>query len=916
MKRQVKITKKPLPKAQQGLYTKEKLTNNGFQFPVNFKEGMAPGFDVNKNIGPVDRDKANIEAERGETIITPMGDDAWTKSLPKTYIIGGKKHSKGGTPLNVPEGSFIFSDYLKEKNPDVFKLLNKPFKKSGYTYAELSKPYMLNDDIKLLLDPDSDHITRDTAQLNIQNKVDKLGMISLLQESTKGFTDDEGNTDIPSVGMPFLEKTGIDLEKAVDPFLKAIKQPVQEQQQQPGMTPDMMPQMGGMPPMGPPPMEQGMPPMEDAIPMGRKGGHFIIMKKGGTVKKYQDGGSYKSVIDNTQGLFADFAKEAQSDMYKTGGDIKQYQTAGTTTAGSLRQGEIVKQNPQTGKFEIYDSTGKLIGYINPTAEQLNISRQANIPANAVVLDRSKFATEGEYMLAKQKAFNEAVGKPVVVINPDGSVKQLSKKNVNLTYEGEDLKTTFNNQGNLAGQYSYLQKQFNNPKVKQELQKRALAALDKPENIRGMSAAEVTALKQKLQDPEYAYQQFMDMQKRNYATYAHSFGEGRKKIKDRPNNPDGTSASANKDFEDEWKRIGLTAPDRATAAAQQAIYIGYQNLIDDKQANKITDPEVMTAIAPFEVGQVGLDDDAITGEALNGKSAEGKISKVDGIYTNTTTGQLAMIKNPTDIAEADLAPGEGVMKPGKKPQYKSGDVRKGWTAPDIWNFWGASQEVFRDQPQQPFNAMPNTFLPNVALLSPDDMQAQIRGSIKAQGDIANAYAGPQATIAAMSNMSGADQVASQTAQVHNQNIGIINQHEQYKSQVLNQASQNAANLTTNLADKWAQLKDNMQARKSAALAEVRKAFGQGESNEGAFQAMNLQTPNYQWDPFTQDYYGFIPGSDIEPTYNNQSNAADKFQEYKNRFPGVADSAITQLVKADMGIKETYPEYLNYSSGIPE
>jgi hypothetical protein len=57
-----------------------------------------------------------------------MGDDAWTKSLPKTYIIGGKKHSKGGTPLNVPEGSFIFSDYLKEKNPDVFKLLNKPFK--------------------------------------------------------------------------------------------------------------------------------------------------------------------------------------------------------------------------------------------------------------------------------------------------------------------------------------------------------------------------------------------------------------------------------------------------------------------------------------------------------------------------------------------------------------------------------------------------------------------------------------------------------------------------------------------------------------------------------------------------------------------------------------------------------------------
>jgi hypothetical protein len=910
MKRQVKITKAPLPKAQQGLYTKEKLTNNGFQFPVNFKEGMAPGFDVKKNLGPVDRDKANIEAEKGETIITPMGDDAWTKSLPKTYIIGGKRHSKGGTPLNVPEGSFIFSDYLKEKNPDVHKLLNRPVKKGGYTYADLSKPFMLNADIQLMLDPDSDHITRDTAQLNIQNKVDKLGMISLLQESTKGFTDDEGNTDIPSVGVPYLEKSGIDLEKAIDPFLQAIKQPVQEQQQPQGMSPDMMPQMGGMPQQGMPPMEQGMPPMDGAIPMGRKGGQILVMKKGGSVKKFQDGGSYKSIVDSTNSMFADFAKEAQSDMYKTGGDIKEYQTAGTTTsAGALRQGEIVKMNPQTGKFEIYNAEGKLVGYVNPSEQQLNINRSANIPANAVVLDRSKFATEAEYMIAKQKAFADAGGKPVVVVNPDGTIKQLSKKNVNLTYEGEDLKTTFNGRTELAAQYSYLEKQFNNPKVKEELKKRALAALDVPKNVRGMEPAEIAALKQKLQDPEYAYQQFMDMQKRNYATYAHSFGEGRKQIKDRANDPDGTSAAANKDFEDEWKRIGLKAPDRATAAAQQAIYIGYQNLIDDKQANKITDPEVMNAIAPFKVGQVGKTDDAIMGEG-----AAGQISAVDGIYTNTTTGQLAMLDNPTEIGEGDLPGSEGVMKPGKKPQYKSGDVRKGWTAPDIWNFWGAAQEVYRDQPQQPFNAMPNVYLPNVGLLSPDDMQAQIRGTLQGQGDIVNAYAGPQAAIAAMSNMSGADQVASQTAQVHNQNIQIINQHELNKSQILNQASQNAATLTTNLSDKWAQLKDNMQARKSAALAEVRKAFAQGESNEGAFQAMNLNTPNYQWDPFSQDYYGFIPGSDIEPTYSNKQTARGLFEEYRDAMPGVSDNAITQLVKADMGIKDT-PDYLNYSSGIP-
>lgn len=77
MKRKELIIKALLPKAQQGLYTKRKLTNNAFQFPVTFKEGMEPNLEVKKNIGPVPRDKANIEAEKGETILTPMGDDAW-----------------------------------------------------------------------------------------------------------------------------------------------------------------------------------------------------------------------------------------------------------------------------------------------------------------------------------------------------------------------------------------------------------------------------------------------------------------------------------------------------------------------------------------------------------------------------------------------------------------------------------------------------------------------------------------------------------------------------------------------------------------------------------------------------------------------------------------------------------------------
>ena len=58
---------------------------------------------------PVPRDEANIEAEKGETVLTDFtGDGSY-----QMFNIGGKRHSEGGTPLNLPEQSFIYSDTRK-----------------------------------------------------------------------------------------------------------------------------------------------------------------------------------------------------------------------------------------------------------------------------------------------------------------------------------------------------------------------------------------------------------------------------------------------------------------------------------------------------------------------------------------------------------------------------------------------------------------------------------------------------------------------------------------------------------------------------------------------------------------------------------------------------------------------------------
>lgn len=838
MKRKVIVTKAPLQKAQQGLFTKRKLTNNAFQFPVTFKEGMEPNLEVNKNLGPVSRDKANIEAEKGETILTPMGDDAWTHTLPKTYIIGGKKHSKGGTPLDVPEGSFIFSDHLKERNEKIHEMLGKAARKSGYTYAELSKPYMLNDDIRVLLDPDSDKITRETAEMNIKNKTDKLGLIALLQESAKGFSDDQGNIDLPTVGIPYLEKTGIDIEDAMEPFLQAIKQPVQQQQQP----------MSGMEGMPPEAMGQ---PMPQEMPMQRKGG-LVKMQKGGSVPKYQN--------------------------------------AGSVVPSKLKAGEKVIFNATTNKYEIVNAEGKVVGTVNFDSNESTKLTRPQVPSNAVILTRK------EYEADKEAAFKAAGNKPLVIKNDDGTYRKINKASSLGKYEGEDLNTLFAGQENIAKKYQYLKSKFNDPAVKEELKRRAIAALKDPaQRSRSMTTAEVNALVKKLEDPEYAYQMFMDMQKRNLATLAHQEAGKIKKISEHKDAADPGSV-ANQDFFDSWSKVGVNAPTEEEAKLQQALYIGYKDLILDK--NKLA-PELREKVKDFDIAQVGAKDRAdISGVGGGG----GGISIIDGDYTNTTTGEVASVGDPYTFEEGDLPPGTEIMTPEKKREYISDKVRKGWTAPNIYELYRTTKELYGDVPQQPWMAAPATYLPRAFLLSPEDMQRNFRGMAMGAGEQLMASGVGPAAMAALTNLSGADQMAQYTAQIHNENQQILNGTERDRANRIQTMFQNFANVATTLHDRWAQLKDNMQARRSAARAEVSKAFAAGEQAEMDLQALNMRTRNYQIDPYTMDYTGFIPTGDITPTAGTNTQLTDRAKDIQNESPGMTYTEALAYAKAEAGITD--------------
>lgn len=140
---------------------------------------------VGNTMGPVPREMANIEAEKGETVYGDIDGDGALEHM----NIGGKRHTEGGTPLNVPEGSFIFSDTKKMRirDEEILKQFGLSARPSGYTPAEIAKRYDLNKYKAIMEDPDADPISKQTAQLMVEKYNEKLALLSMVQESLKGF---------------------------------------------------------------------------------------------------------------------------------------------------------------------------------------------------------------------------------------------------------------------------------------------------------------------------------------------------------------------------------------------------------------------------------------------------------------------------------------------------------------------------------------------------------------------------------------------------------------------------------------------------------------------------------------------------------------------------------------------------------
>jgi len=113
--------------------------------------------------GGVHSGMPNAEVEKEEVMRMPNG---------QTKQVDGPSHENGGVPVNIPDGTQIFSDRLKD--PTTKK-----------TFAKMAEQYKTNKQDKILNNPKADKTAKSTAELVAQIKQAKLDKLFETQEQLK-----------------------------------------------------------------------------------------------------------------------------------------------------------------------------------------------------------------------------------------------------------------------------------------------------------------------------------------------------------------------------------------------------------------------------------------------------------------------------------------------------------------------------------------------------------------------------------------------------------------------------------------------------------------------------------------------------------------------------------------------------------
>ena len=815
----------------------------------SYHGGNDPEIKVNRTLKPTSKENATLEAELGETVITNLQGEG----IPEFYKIGGKPHSKGGTPLNLPANSFIFSKdkslYIKDE--DILKMFGKTPKKKGYSPAELSKSFDLNKYREILIDPNADKKSKETAEMMIKNYNLKLGSLALVQESMKGFED-----GIPAVALPYLDHMQINPTDLLGPQ-NAPGQGLQQFKGGGSYVPKY--QMAGQfDPTSPEVQEEQEAfwnlfdiKSKEKTNIGQLGKRLLgpTMDAITAMKNASDPSAERAINMATR-------LENIADVQDSDRGTNTFNPVGVIRPDAMTPiqfygNEVAKMGGTKGKRKVRVTMPKYEhGGPHP-------NKYYDIPEDANVFSAEKYAQD------------PSAAKPGDYVMVDG-VPKLIKSRKTGAYDDEYKTDLLTNQ-QFKDSYGLMQsKILGNDELQAAIVKNFKENLKNLKPGKNLTRDDIVAM-QNMQ-PKDIIKNFLDYELRNYRVSEKVGTLGDK---------DYDSAKGQQNIKQTLRDLGYSEDEINNTANTAAFQNVFKSLVDLEKSG-----EFKETFRDLGIAGLGKADEA--GDYAN-------ISSIDGVYGDTTAGQVLKANQTEDVYEdvKELIEEEQKTKGLGDTQRPPVPPAKAWLQDQI-NLAGALGDQLSLKKYDPWQAPYVGTYATPTFTSFEGAAARNLAAQRGALDVAGTYGGPQSLMSRATKMANPKTLLALQEQENRANVAIDNQFKMRNAMMRNRNNMMKANLATSLYDKQIASNEAFDNAKRAMKWNTINMANNLITNKFKTDTMNQMYPQYAINPAVggQLYFDPSQATPVQPTKKG-ATPVETFQSLMQQMPGVKQEVLWDM-----------------------
>ena len=221
----------------------------------------------------------------------------------------------------------------------------------------------------------------------------------------------------------------------------------------------------------------------------------------------------------------------------------------------------------------------------------------------------------------------------------------------------------------------------------------------------------------------------------------------------------------------------------------------------------------------------------------------------------------------------------------------------WWLQDIIKVAGAVGDKARIKRYMPWQATPQVRLPEATFYDPTRELAANAEQANISAQAAASFTDPRQLAAQMSAAQGqaGKNAADIMSRYNNLNVGLANQLSQERTNILNQASQNKANLDTQLWDKYTVLNQQFDNSKAQARQNIRQSYMDAITNRANTANLNTLYPQYAVDPSRGGLINFDPTNNFTPTSPTNNDITAQVRKLMKDIPGLTPKDALDYLK---------------------